>query len=198
MSFLIWSTSWLAASLSFNISALNSSTWVEARLDAMRKALRPLAACLEGGLRPGSPSPRLGRFEEPSAERRAVQQREALQNHLQGRSPSVFVTTRSRGEEALGGFSRKEGAQPSETECAETVTSTPLFLLKTRPVQVSSSSEAVASTTPFCLRSAGVEAEGLVAGVGAGGALEGPTPFLSLEAASASIFLFSTFSTMST
>ena len=32
-------------------------------------------------------------------------------------SPPPSSTTRSRGEEALGGFSLKEGAWPSEAEC---------------------------------------------------------------------------------
>jgi len=97
-----------------------------------------------------------------------------------------------KGEEALGGFSLKEGTQPS----------TPIFLLKTRPEQMSSSSEAVASTIPFCLRFAGAGAEGVGAGITTAGAAtlapDGPALALSLEAASASILLFSAFSTMPT
>jgi len=49
---------------------------------------------------------------------------------------------RSRGEKALGGLSMKDGAWPSEAEC-----------------DVPSSSEALASTTPFCLLSMGAGPE---------------------------------------
>ena len=47
------------------------------------------------------------------------------------------------GEEELEGFSLKEGAWSSEAECDGATKSTALFLLKMRPVQISSSSEAV-------------------------------------------------------
>jgi len=64
---------------------------------------------------------------------------------------------RLRGEEALDGLSLKDAAWPSEAECDGASTSPTLDLLKTRPVQVSSSFEpAVTTTTPFCLLSMGV------------------------------------------
>ena len=115
---------------------------------------------LAGGLRPGCPSsPSLGWIEGPPGERRVALQREARCDHLQGRSlPHPRVQRYHKGKMHLGEFSLKKEARPSEADWAGTATSTTLFLLKTRLEQVSSSSEAVASTTPFCLRSIGVGA----------------------------------------
>jgi len=67
----------------------------------------------------------------------------------------------SQGEEALGGFYLKEGAWSSETECDGAGTSAGLFLLKTRPEQVSSSSEVVPSLLPSASNLQGVEQKGL-------------------------------------
>ena len=47
--------------------------------------------------------------------------------------PSPSCTIRSRGEEALGGLSLKDGAWPSVAECDGASTSPTLCLLKTRP-----------------------------------------------------------------
>jgi len=107
-----------------------------------------------------------------------------------------------RGDEALGGFSPKEGAWPSEAEWDGATTSSPLFLLKTRPVQVPSSSEAVASTTPFYLWlirvgsgeiGAEVAAEGWPAGVEAPASARAA---LRRATNSANLFLFSSLTTI--
>ena len=67
----------------------------------------------------------------------------------------------------VGGLSLKDGAWPLEAECEGATTSSTLCLLKTRPTQVSSSSEPVSTTTPFCL-STGVGLDELGAEVAGG------------------------------
>ena len=68
-----------------------------------------------------------------------------------GALPPPSCITMSRRDELLGGFSLQEGVRSSEAESVGAVTSALRFLLKTRPEQVSSSLEAVASTVPFSL-----------------------------------------------
>ena len=118
---------------------------------------------------------------------------------LEALSPPPSCAMRSRGEETLGGCSLKDEARSSEPEGAGTATSTFLFLLKRRPEQVSSSSEAAASATPFCLwfTGAGVEGPGVeVAGPDAS-AEEGPRATLSWRATITNCLLFSALSTIS-
>jgi len=66
-----------------------------------------------------------------------------------GTLPLAFVYHQVTRGEALGGFSLKEEARPSEADWVGAAASTPLFFLKTRLEQVSSSSKVVASTTPM-------------------------------------------------
>jgi len=82
-------------------------------------------------------------------ERGQINSRGHAMTTSRGALPPLSSTMSSRGEEALGGWSLKDGAWSSEAEWDGATTSAPFFLLKTRPMQVSSSSEAMASTAPF-------------------------------------------------
>ena len=76
-------------------------------------------------------------------------------------SPSLSCTTMSQGEEALGGFFLKDGVRSSEVKFAGTVASNFFFFLNTRPEQVSSSLEEVASLPSFAYDLQGLEQKGL-------------------------------------
>jgi len=109
----------------------------------------------------------------------------------------------SRGEEALGGLSLKDGAWPSEAECDGATTSSTRCLLKMRPVQVSSSFEPVATTTPFRLLSTGAGTGEFGAEAAGGGVLAGAEVPASARAtlrwvtSSTNLFLFSALRTIS-
>ena len=112
-------------------------------------------------------------------------------------SPSPSCTIRSCGEEALGGLSLKTEVSPPDTEWEGVAASPTLGLLKTRLIQVSSSSESTTTaTTPFCLSTgAGSVVLGAeVAEVGGVIGIEVLTPAavaLRLASSSASFFFLS-------
>jgi len=124
-----------------------------ARLEAIRNSPRPLAA------RPCRRSlPKLSTNPRSWKDRRAywrkvgrLAARGTPGASVGAFSPSPSCITMSRGEEALGVFSLKQGARSSEAEWVGTAALTTRCLLKTRPIQVSSSSKAVASTAHFFL-----------------------------------------------